>query len=228
MARIAYVANYYSADELKQKYTNQESVSARRWHLLWKVALGLTIKNSALAVGINYDYGKEIVNKSQELGEKGVTNLEMKPRKHRGGKKQLLTEEQLKQLALELDRPTDGGIWTGTKVARWLEKETGVEKVWNQRGWDYLKKLKFSWYPRAKHHKGDKSAQVLFKQNLPLKVFELREKYPEAEIELLFFDEHRVGLKPINAKSVGAPWTQTHCGYPTWLSMVVYLRICQA
>jgi hypothetical protein len=26
-------------------------------------------------------------------------------------------------------RPADGGIWTGTKVARWIEKENGVEKV---------------------------------------------------------------------------------------------------
>lgn len=203
MARKAYLANYYSADELKQKYTkSQDSVEARRWHLLWKVALGWTIKNSALAVGINYDYGKEIVKKYNELGEKGVTNLKRKPRKHTGGKKSLLTEEQLEQLALELEfRPADGGIWTGTKVARWIEKETGVEKVWNQRGWDYLKKLKFSWQsPRAKHHKGDKLAQVLFQQNLPLKVFELREKYPDAEIDLWFFDEHRVGLKPTTRK----------------------------
>jgi len=103
--------------------------------------LGWTIKNSAIAVGINYDYGKEIVKKYNELGEKGITNLKRKPRKHTGGKKSLLTGEQLEQLALELEfRPADGGIWTGTKVARWIEKETGVEKVWDQRGWDYLKK----------------------------------------------------------------------------------------
>ena len=41
--------------------------------------------------------------------------------------------------AIEL-KPSDGGIWTGVKVARWIEQETGIEKVWNQRGWDYLKK----------------------------------------------------------------------------------------
>ena len=87
MARKAYLANYYSSDELKQKYTkNQDLVEARRWHLLWKVSLGWTIKNSAIAVGINYDYGKEIVKKYNELGEKGVTNLKRKPRKHTGEK----------------------------------------------------------------------------------------------------------------------------------------------
>lgn len=164
-------------------------------------------------MGINYDYGKEIVRRYNQLGEKGVINLKRKPRKHTGGKKSLLTGKQLEQLALELEfRPADGGIWTGTKVARWIEKETGVKKVWNQRGWDYLKKLRYSWQsPRAKHYKGDKLAQILFKQNLPLKVLELRAKNPEAEIDLWFFDEHRVGLKPINAKSLGEDWTKTNC-----------------
>jgi hypothetical protein len=32
---------------------------------------GWTIKNSAIAGGINYDYAKEIVNKYNSLGEKG-------------------------------------------------------------------------------------------------------------------------------------------------------------
>ena len=203
MPRKAHLAKYYSSDELKQKYIkSQERVEARRWHLLWKISLGWTIKNSAIAVGINYEYGKEIVKKYNNLGEKEVVNLKKNPRKHTGGKKSLLTEKQLEKLAAKLEsRPSDGGIWTGTKVARWLEEETGVEKVWNQRGWDYLKKLKYSWQsPRAKHHKADQLAQVAFKQNLPLKVFELKEKYPEAQIDVWFFDEHRVGLKPIIRK----------------------------
>jgi len=34
--------------------------------------------------------------------------------------------------------PSDEGIWTGPKVARWIEKEKGVEKVWNQRGWHWF------------------------------------------------------------------------------------------
>ena len=142
MPRKAYLAKYHSSDELKQKYIkSQENVEARRWHLLWKISLGWTIKNSAIAVGINYEYGKEIVKKYNNLGEKGVVNLKKNPRKRTGGKKSLLTEKQLEKLAAKLEsRPSDGGIWTGTKVARWLEEETGVEKVWNQRGWDYLKK----------------------------------------------------------------------------------------
>ena len=64
MPRKAYLADYYSSKELKQKYLkNQDSVESRRWHLLWKISLGWSIKNSAIAIGINYDYAKEIVKK---------------------------------------------------------------------------------------------------------------------------------------------------------------------
>ena len=46
---------------------------------------------------------------------------------HARGKKSLLNDEQLALLIERLKiRPRDGGIWTGPKVARWIEK--GVEK----------------------------------------------------------------------------------------------------
>lgn len=174
----------------------------RRWHLLWKISLGWTIKNSAIAVGINYDYAKQIVKKYNCLGELGLKNLKNKQPLQRGGKKALLTHEQLLKLSQALaSRPLDGGIWTGPKVARWIEKETGVEKVWHQRGWDYLKKLKYSWQrPRPKHRKASQQEQDEFIENLPIKIKNLKAQEKEAEIELWFFDEHRVGLKPILRK----------------------------
>lgn len=203
MPKKAYLANYYSSEELKYKYLkSQDAVESRRWHLLWKISLGWTIKNSAIAVGINYDYAKEVVNKYNSLGEEGLKNLKNKQPQRRGGKKTLLTDEQLQKLCQELEsKPSDGGIWTGPKVAEWIAQEKGVKKVGNQRGWDYLKKLRYSWQrPRPKHKKASEIEQEQFIQNLPLQVRKLAENYPEAEIELWFFDEHRVGLKPILRK----------------------------
>ena len=93
-------------------------------------------------MGISYNYGQKIRKKYHDFGEKVVKNLKNKQRKQSGGKKPLLTEGQVQKLRKELEsRPADGGIWTGVKVARWIEKETGRKKVWNQRGWDYLKKF---------------------------------------------------------------------------------------
>ena len=179
MPKLAYLANHYSSEQLKQKYLkSQDLIESRRWHLVWKVSLGWSIKNSAAAVGINYDYGKEIIKKYNELGEKGIINLKKIARKQVRGRKTLLTENQINSLKKELEsRPSDGGIWTGPKVARWIEKETGVEKVWNQKGWDYLKKFRYSWQsPSSKHRKGNREEQEKFIQDLPLKVRELEEK----------------------------------------------------
>ena len=203
MPKKAYLAPHFSSNELKQKYLkSQDSVESRRWHLLWKVSLGWTLKDSAVAVGINYDYAKEVLKKYNELGEKGVKNLKNQHKRRRGGKKALLTNEQLEKLAKELkSRPAEVGICTGPKVARWIEKENCIEKVWNQRGWDYLKKLRYSCQsPRPKHRKGDTLEQEKFIKTWPLKVRKLEEEYPLAEIDLWFFDEHRVGLKPILRK----------------------------
>ena len=153
MPKKAYLVDHFSSDELKKKYkTCNEPVEARRWHLLWKISLGWTIKNAAIAVGLDYQYSFKILKKYNEFGEEGVKNLKKKSIEHPRGKKPLLNEQQFLQLTVELKkRPPDGGIWTGPKVARWIEKVTGIEKVWHQRGWDYLKKSKYSWQkPRPK------------------------------------------------------------------------------
>ncbi len=203
MPKKAYLASHFSSDELKKNYrTCQEPVEARRWHLLWKIAAGWTIKNSALAVGLDYQYAKKVVKRYNEEGASGVKNKRFEAKKHRRGREKLLNDEQLKKFKEALkERPSDGGIWTGPKVARWIEKETGLEKVWVQRGWDYLKKCNYSWQkPRPKHKKGDLDEQKEFKKNLPLKVKEIQEKHPKSAIEVWYFDEHRVGLKPISRK----------------------------
>ncbi|WP_366511461.1 winged helix-turn-helix domain-containing protein, partial [Moorena sp. SIO4A1] len=122
----------------------------------------------------------------------------------------------------------------------WLHYSYGNFK----RGWDYLKKLRFSWQsPRPKHRKGNKIDQDEFIKNLPIKVKKIEQAHPNSEIKIWFFDEHRVGLKPIlrsdAARSWGFPhsllhqdkvWSRvrrkTNCDCSTSLSMVVCLWIC--
>ena len=172
MPKTAYLAKYLSSVELKDKYLkSQDTVEARRWHLLWKISLGWTIKNSAVAVGYSYSYAQKILTHYNLHGEEGVVNRKNQTSNHVRGKKRLLSQLQLEKLTRAIEKkPADGGIWTGTKVARWIEKETGRKKVWNQRGWDYLKKCGYSWQsPRPAHKKADLLEQEIFKANLPLK-----------------------------------------------------------
>jgi len=60
---------HLSEAELKNRYRKaKDMVEARPWHLLWKVALGWTAKNSALAVGLDYDYARQIIRKYNKMG----------------------------------------------------------------------------------------------------------------------------------------------------------------
>ena len=198
MSKKAHIEAHLSPSELKQRYLlAKDPVEARRWHLLWLVSAKWSIKQAAKAIGYNYDYARDIISNYNSQGELSVVHRRKKGK--RIAHNALLNQAQLLELQLALKHPpSDEGIWTGPKVARWIEKKTGIEKVWNQRGWDYLKKCHYSMQlPRRKHRKANPAEQAAFKENLPLKIQELQQQNPHATIEVWSFDEHRLGLKPI-------------------------------
>jgi ferritin len=58
-------------------------------------------------------------------------------------------------------------MWSGPKVARWIEQKTGLEKVHVQRGFEYLKKARYSpQVPRPSNAKGaDSQEREAFKKS---------------------------------------------------------------
>lgn len=169
MPKKAHLESHLSREELKRRYLHScEAVESRRWHLLWMIASKWTIKKAAEAIAINYDYAKEILYNYNRQGVVAISNRRKMVCRNR--KNALLNAQGLSKLGQALkNRPADGGIWTGPKVADWIAEETGREKVWKQRGWDYLKRLNYSpQKPRPKHYKGDKNEQEAFKKNSEL------------------------------------------------------------
>ncbi len=195
---------HLSHSDLKTRYrSSHDPVESRRWHLLWKVASGWRVKDAASVVGLNYDYARRVIKKYNEIGIDSVTNHRNKTsRNHQGGKESILNPQQLDKLKESLQKkPVDGGDWTGPKVARWMEQETGRSKIYDARGWDYLKKLEYSWHKlRPKHQKGCPIELKEFNKNLPKKVEVLQKENLHAEVKVWFFDEHRLGLKAILAR----------------------------
>jgi transposase len=128
------------------------------------ISIGWTIKKASQAVGINYDYAKEILHNYNQHGIAGIKNKKRQPRGD--SKRAFLNIEKQQKLKKRLQtEPDDGGIWTGPKVARWIAQETGKEQVWPQRGWDYLKKLNYSpQSPRTHHYKADVKEQEELKK----------------------------------------------------------------
>ena len=96
---------------MKDRYrASQDSVATRRWHWLGKISWGWTIKNAAVAVGLDYQYSFKIIKISNQLGEEGVKNIKKKSQEHPRGKEPLLKEKQFQKLKLNKFREIYGNF----------------------------------------------------------------------------------------------------------------------
>ena len=99
MVRKAYLQPNLTSAELKTRYLSaKDRVESRRWHLLWLVSCNWTIKQASQAVGLNYDYAKDIIKGYNQQGEKAIANRRHQPRKLPSHA--LLNSEQLEELHL--------------------------------------------------------------------------------------------------------------------------------
>jgi hypothetical protein len=64
--------------------------------------------------------------------------------------------------------PPGGGMWSGSKVARWIAQRNGLEKVHVQRGFEYFRKVRYSpQVPRPQNASTDPSEQEDFRKLSP-------------------------------------------------------------
>ena len=142
-----------------------------RTHLLmvWRMSLGDAIREVARMVGYSEKWTREIARRYEEQGVEGLGD-----RRHGnpGAKERALLDEegqvQLREALLE-GSPPGGGMWSGPKVARWIEQKTGLQKVHAQRGWEYLRKVGHSpQVPRPSNAQGaDADEREAFKKVFP-------------------------------------------------------------
>ncbi len=141
-----------------------------RTHLLmaWRMSLGDSVGEVAEMVGYSQKWVRQIARRYEAEGVEGLGD-----RRHGnpGAKERaLLDEEGQAQLREALEgSPPGGGMWNGPKVARWIEEKTGVAKVHAQRGWEYLRKVRYSpQVPRPSNAKGaDSEEREAFKKVSP-------------------------------------------------------------
>jgi transposase len=141
-----------------------------RTHLLmvWRISLGDSIREVAGMVGYSEKWVREIARRYEEQGVEGLGD-----RRHGnpGAKQRALLDEegqaQLREALLE-ETPPGGGMWSGPKVARWIEEKSGMERVHAQRGWEYLRKVGHSpQVPRPSNAQGaDSEEREAFKKSL--------------------------------------------------------------
>src|SRR5918994_5038448 len=165
---------------MSEKGNSQESESSQleglyrkasdpmlRTHLLmvWRMSVGDSIREVARMVGYSEKWVREIARRYESEGVKGLGD-----RRHGnpGARERALLDEEgqaeLREALLE-GSPPGGGLWSGPKVARWIQERSGVQKVHDQRGWDYLRKVEHTpQVPRPSNSRADASERGAFKK----------------------------------------------------------------
>jgi transposase len=157
--------------ERLEKLYRKASDPVLRTHLLmvWRMSVGDSLGKVAEMVGYSKKWTKEIARRYEHGG---VEALGDRRHSNPGAKERALLDEaeqeELREALLLGSPPASlgGGMWSGPKVARWIAQRKGLEKVHVQRGFEYLRKIRYSpQVPRAENAQGaDASEQEAFKK----------------------------------------------------------------
>jgi transposase len=142
---------HLSTAELGQRYrAARQPIERSHLQIVWLLSQGRSEREVAAVTGYDQRWITEIVRRYNAEGARGLGDQ----RARSTGARPLLSQEDEAALRDALaEPPTDGGLWTGPKVAAWMTARLG-RKIWPQRGWDYLRKLGYRpQVPRPRHAK---------------------------------------------------------------------------
>ena len=158
-----------STQELEHRYKKaRDPVERSHLQIVWLLSEGRTTEEVCRVTGYSPGWVRRLARRYNERGVEGLGD-----RRHRNPgarERALLDEEGQAQLREALCGPpptsVGGGVWSGPKVARWIEERNGLEKVHAQRGWEYLRKVGMSpQVPRPANAKGaSPSEREVFKK----------------------------------------------------------------
>lgn len=161
-----------STDELEYRYRKAKDPVERSHHqIVWLLSEGKTPGEVSEVTGYSLGWVRKIAHRYNARGVEGLGD-----RRHQnpGAKERALLDEAGETELLEaLQGPppasVGGGMWSGPKVARWIAQRNGLEKVHVQRGFEYLRKVRYSpQVPRPSNaHGAEASEKEAFKKDSP-------------------------------------------------------------
>jgi transposase len=147
---MARIVEHLPVAELEARYrAARDATEARHHQAIWLLAQGRTVLEVAAVLAFTPRWVEELAARYNALGPDALGDQ----RRRNGRTASLLTPELLAALAERLKEPLeDGGLWTGPKVAAWIARRLGAARVHPQRGWEALKRVKWSIQaPRPRH-----------------------------------------------------------------------------
>ena len=145
------LAAHLSPAELGQRYrAAQCPVERSHLQIVRLLSQGRGEREVARVTGHGRRWVGEVMRRYNEGGPDGLGD---RRRGNAGAKPLLGAEDEAALRAALAGPPSDGGLWTGPKVAAWMGARLG-RRVWPQRGWDCLRRLGHSpQVPRPRHAK---------------------------------------------------------------------------
>lgn len=109
---------HLSMEELEQRYRQtKDSVERSHYQILWLLAKGKTTREVSEVIRYSLHWIRVIARRYNSDGVEAIAD----PRHDNRGATPMLSEVQQMQLLQVLSGPApDGGLWTGTKVAKWI------------------------------------------------------------------------------------------------------------
>ncbi|MEM1269456.1 MAG: winged helix-turn-helix domain-containing protein [Bacteroidota bacterium] len=164
MPRTLPLKDHLSDDEVYARFhACRDTTERARWQVIYLKTQHRTAKAIAEVTGYSPRWVRALIHRYNDGGPEALRD---RRHDHPGAPAMLSSEQQADlDAALETGSAPDGGLWTGPKVARWIERATGRAHVHNQRGWEWMLRLGFSAQtPRPAHDGADLAAQAAFKK----------------------------------------------------------------
>jgi transposase len=162
MAKRVTVQTDLTAEEFHERYRqSKDAVERTHWHMLWLLKEGKSPREVAELLGYTARWVRTIIQRWNSEGDAGIQDH----RHEIEGSQPLLSAQQQADLVEALQHaPADEGLWSGPKVASWMQERLG-RPVDARRGWDYLQRVGYSSHvPRPQHAKADEAMQEDFKK----------------------------------------------------------------
>jgi len=147
---MAQIVEHLSVEGLAARYrAAQDAMEARHLQAIWLLAQGRGVLDVAAVLAFAPRWVEELAARYNAHGPDALGDQ----RRRNGRAASVLTPALLAALAERLkEPPVDGGRWTGPKVAIWMARQLGAERVHPQRGWEALKRVRWSpQTPRPRH-----------------------------------------------------------------------------
>ncbi len=121
----------------------RDPVERSHYQIVWLLSEGKTTREVCEVTGYSVGWIRQI---ARRYNERGVEGLGDRRHSNPGASERALLDEAGEAELLEALQgpPPGGGMWSGPKVARWIARRNGLEKVHVQRGFEYLRKVRYS------------------------------------------------------------------------------------